>query len=126
MAPAAVSPLRVLVVDDEPLIAWALAETLGSKGDIVSEAANGAEAIRALANTPAPDVVLLDYGLPDTRNLELLTTVKQMAPQSRVVLMSAYYTPELAAEAFARGASRVVSKPMEMNDVPAIVHGRPS
>jgi CheY-like chemotaxis protein len=42
--------LRVLVVDDEPLICWSIAETLGHSGDVVTEAESGQAAIRALAN----------------------------------------------------------------------------
>ncbi len=72
-------PLRVLVVDDEPLICWSLAATLGDSGTMVTEAASGAAALRALAETRAPfDVVLLDYNLPDVQNLNLLSTVRRL------------------------------------------------
>lgn len=115
------SPLRVLVVDDEPLICWSLAETLGERGELVTEAASGDEAIRALASAPEPDVVLLDYQLPDSHDLSLLSTVRRLAPNSRVILMSAHYTPEIARQALALGACRVVGKPMDMHHVPALV-----
>jgi DNA-binding NarL/FixJ family response regulator len=114
-------PLRVLIVDDEPLICWSLAETLGECGEVVTEASDGEAAVRALANAPAPDVVLLDYQLPDSRDLRLLSTVRRLAPHSRVILMSAYCTPEIAKQALALGAYRVVSKPIDMHDVPALV-----
>jgi DNA-binding NtrC family response regulator len=117
------APLRVLVVDDEPLICWSLAETLGDSGDIVTEAGSGPEAMRALSEAKEPiDVVLLDYELPDVHNLSLLSTVRRLSPASRVILMSAYATPEIAKEALAQGAARVVNKPIDMHDVPALVH----
>jgi len=122
------APLRVLVVDDEPLMCWSLAETLAERGDIVTEAESGAAAVRALAGAREPiDVVLLDYNLPDVRDLSLLATVRRLSPSSRVILMSAYATPELAEHALALGAVRVVNKPIDMHDVPALVHdaGRP-
>lgn len=115
------SPLRVLVVDDEPLICWSLAETLGERGELVTEATTGDEAIRALASAPEPDVLLLDYQLPDSHDLSLLSTVRRLAPNSRVILMSAHYTPEIARQALALGACRVVSKPIDMHHVPALV-----
>jgi two-component system KDP operon response regulator KdpE len=116
-------PLRVLVVDDEPLICWSLAETLGGSGDIVTEAGSGAAAVRALSDARQPmDVVLLDYKLPDVNNLSLLAAVRRLSPSSRVILMSAFATPEVARDAFALGAARVVNKPIDMHDVPALVH----
>jgi two-component system KDP operon response regulator KdpE len=117
------APLRVLVVDDEPLICWSLAETLGDRGDVVSEAATGAAAIRAMSEATAPvDVVLLDYKLPDVNDLTLLSTMRRRWPASHIILMSAHLTPEIAKEALSRGASRVINKPIDMRDVPALVH----
>ena len=115
------SPLRVLVVDDEPLICWSLAETLGASGDQVTEAESGDAAIRMLTTAPAPDVVMLDYQLPDSRDLTLLQTVRRLAPRSRVILMSAYCTPDVANQALALGACRVVAKPLDIEEVPAMV-----
>src|SRR5579864_1731556 len=107
------SSLVVLVVDDEPLICWSLAETLGDRGDIVIEADTGAAAMRALSEAREPiDVVLLDYELPDVHNLSLLSAMRRLWPDSRVILMSAHATPEIAKEALALGVSRVISKPV--------------
>ena len=115
-------PLRVLVVDDEPLICWALAETLGAAGDIVAEADSAKGAIHALTNAPEPtDVVILDYQLPDSHDLGLLAKVRQLSPQSQVILMSVHCTPDVAKEALGIGAYRVLNKPLDMDDVPALV-----
>jgi DNA-binding NtrC family response regulator len=115
-------PLRVLVVDDEPLICWAIVETLGAAGDVVAEADSAKGAIHALTNAPEPmDVVLLDYQLPDSHDLRLLAKVRRLAPQSQVILMSAHCTPDIARDALGIGAYRVVNKPVDMHDVPALV-----
>src|SRR5215217_4385702 len=107
-------PLRVLIVDDEPLICWALAQTLSAAGEVVAEAGTAQAAIHALTTAPEPmDVVLLDYQLPDSRDLGLLSKVRQLAPQSQVILMSAFCTPEIANDALGIGAYRVMSKPLE-------------
>lgn len=114
--------VRVLIVDDEPLIRWALGETLVDRGYGVLEAGDGRGAVRVLGESPLPvEVVLLDYRLPDSNNLQLLATIRTLSPQSQVVLMTAYGTPEVAAEALRLGAFCVVNKPLEMQDVADLV-----
>jgi DNA-binding NtrC family response regulator len=121
--PVKKQPLRVLVVDDEPLIRWALAETLSDGGDLVTQANTGAAAVRALNEACEPiDVVMLDYKLPDVRNLSLLAAVRRLCPDSRVIVMSAYSTPDIAEAALALGATRVIAKPFDMRDVADMVH----
>jgi two-component system nitrogen regulation response regulator NtrX len=115
------SQLRVLIVDDEPLICGSLADTLGECGVVVTQAGNWVAAVRALVAAPEPDVVLLDFQLADSHDLTLLATVKRLAPHSQVVLMSAHCTPEIAREALAVGACLVVAKPLDMCVVPALV-----
>ena len=114
--------VRVLIVDDEPLIRWSLAETLTDNGYGVLQAGDGQGAVEALKDTPGPvDVILLDYRLPDSNNLQLLATIRATSPRSRVVLMTAYGTPEVAAEALRLGAVYVVNKPLDMQEVADLV-----
>ena len=114
--------LRVLIVDDEPLIRWSLAETLSDLGHAVVEAGDGAGAVRSLLAGLAPfDVVLLDYRLPDSDGLGLLSTIRTLAPKSAVIMMTAFGTPEVTSGALALGAYRVVSKPFEVYEIPALV-----
>jgi DNA-binding NtrC family response regulator len=115
--------LRVLVVDDEPLIRWSLAQTLEDGGDAVTEAESGEMAVHALTNAfPPPDVVLLDYRLPDSSDLGLLTTVRRLVPRSQVILMTAHCTPEVMSDALRLGAYRVIMKPFDLQTVAAFVH----
>ena len=108
--------LRVLVVDDEPLIRWAVTETLTQAGHEVLEAADGGSALRALRDaTEHVDVVLLDFRLPDCADLTLLSRIRKQSPDSAVVMMSAHATPEIAAEARALGAFDVLVKPFDVN-----------
>ena len=116
------APPTVLVVDDEALIRWSLAETLGDRGYLVTEATNGREAVAAIQHAGTPfDVVLLDYRLPDSADLRLLGTVKRLAPGSQVIMVTAHHSPELAQGATALGAFRVISKPFEMESLAAVV-----
>jgi DNA-binding NtrC family response regulator len=114
--------LDVLVVDDEPLIRWSLVETLTTAGHTVIEACDRAEVLRALTERGhVPDVVLLDYRLPDSNDLDLLATVRRLAPHSQVILMTAYGTPEIVSGARELGAYQVVSKPFEVLELAALV-----
>lgn len=106
--------LRVLVVDDEPLIRWAVVETLTQAGHQVMEAGDGRSALRALADAPHIDVVLLDMRLPDCTDLTLLSQIRQGSPRTAVVMMTAYATPELAAQARALGVYDVMAKPFDV------------
>ena len=114
--------LRVLVVDDEPLIRWSLSETLSDGGHLVREAGDAEMAMRALTDGERPfDVVLLDYHLPDSHDLALLSTIRQVAPSTVVIMMTAYSTPEMSDAALRIGAYRVVPKPFEVHDIAALV-----
>ena len=114
--------VSVLIVDDEPLIRWSLAETLTDRGYGVLEAGDGRGAVEALSDAPSPiDVIMLDYRLPDSNGLQLLARIRALSPGSRVVLMTAYGTPEVLAEALRLGAVCVVNKPIEMHDVADLI-----
>jgi DNA-binding NtrC family response regulator len=113
--------LRVLVVDDESLIRWAMAETLAHAGWEVSEAGSAKEALQRLTADAAPDVILLDYRLPDSSDLRLLESIRRTVPNSRVIMMTAFGTAAMQAGAIELGAYRIMSKPVEMRDLAALV-----
>lgn len=108
--------LRVLVVDDESLIRWAVSETLTRAGHDVVQASDGQSALRALGEMGQDiDAVLLDLRLPDCTDLTLLSRIRSLVPACAVVLMTAYATPEVAAEARALGAFAVMAKPFDVD-----------
>ena len=114
--------LHVLVVDDEPLIRWSLAETLVDAGHSVTEAGDGETAVRLVTDDGKFfDVVVLDYRLPDSKDLNLLASIRRAAPKSAVIMMTAYGTPDLAVGALKLGAYRVVPKPFEVRDMADLV-----
>jgi DNA-binding NtrC family response regulator len=113
-------PLRVLVVDDELLIRWSLSETLLEAGHDVTEAQDGKSAIRAVTAS-APDVVLLDFRLPDSDSLDLLAKIRRLSPHSQVILVTAFRTPEIEKGALDLGAYRIVGKPFEIRELAALV-----
>jgi DNA-binding NtrC family response regulator len=116
MQPGKTPRPNVLVVDDEALIRWSLAESLTNAGYHVLEAPDRKSALQFFK--PGPDgacVVLLDLRLPDSQDLSLLQHIRAIAPQCRVIIMTAHGTPELAEEALRVGAFRVVDKPFDLD-----------
>lgn len=112
----------VLIVDDESLIRWSLAESLESADCRVLEAASAREALDLVARQPNDiSVILLDLRLPDSNDLSLLRRIRQISPRSRVILMTAYGSPEILAEALTAGASNVLSKPFDMGNVVGLI-----
>ena len=111
-------PRHALVVDDEVLIRWSVSETLTDLGLTVEQAGDAAGALRVIAGASAPfDVVILDLRLPDTDDLSLLGRVRQLMPTALVVLMTAFGTPEVIAEASELGAFAVLNKPFELEEL---------
>jgi DNA-binding NtrC family response regulator len=115
-------PFTVLVVEDEALLRWAIAELLRRCGHSVIEATSADKARDAMGQTAEPiDVVLLDFRLPDSNDLRLLEEVRRRSPQSAVVLMTACDTPELVQGALERGAYCVLNKPFDLHDVEGLI-----
>ncbi len=105
----------VLVVDDEQLIRWSLAERLRSEGHEVLEAGTGAEALERARD--GVDLVLLDYKLPDIDGLTVLRRIKELDPDVLVILLTAYASVDTAVEAMKEGAFHFANKPFDLDDV---------
>ncbi len=114
--------MPVLIVDDEPLIRWSLAESLQARGYDVIEADSARAALERLTEREDIGVVLLDLKLPDSKDLSLLRWVRQCYRHSRVILMTAHGTTEVLQEALGAGAFRAVSKPFDLDQIVEIVH----
>src|SRR5688572_14741178 len=109
----------ILVVDDEALIRWSLAERLKSEGYELLEAETGAAALEKLPE--GVDLVLLDYKLPDTDGVSVLRAIKEFDQDILVILLTAYATVETAVEAMKQGAYHFANKPFNLDDVMATV-----
>ncbi|MEM1329284.1 MAG: sigma-54 dependent transcriptional regulator [Planctomycetota bacterium] len=114
---------RVLVVDDDPIVAESLAELLTREGYDAATAFNAVEASQALdeaANEPAGPgrpprpfgVVICDINMPGTDGLKLLRQIHERHPAVVVVMLTGYGTVETAVEALRLGASDFLTKPV--------------
>ena len=79
-------------------------------------------AVQVVTDAAVPfDVALLDLRLPDSNDLTLLSRLRRLTPMTRVILMTAFGTPEMSQDALDRGAYCVLNKPFEMNALPPLV-----
>jgi two-component system, NtrC family, response regulator AtoC len=109
----------ILVVDDEQLIRWSLAERFRADGHDVVEAENGREALERVRE--GVDLVLLDYKLPDVDGVTVLRRIKDFDPDVQVILLTAYANVETTVEAMKIGAYHFANKPFNLDDVALVV-----
>lgn len=107
---------RILVVDDEPPIRRLLRTGLGSQDYVVIEAATGTSALAAIA-ADAPDLVILDLGLPDMQGLDVLRALRLAGGSIPVVILSSRDDEAGKVAAFDIGADDYVTKPFGMNEL---------
>lgn len=116
------SATRVLVVDDEPLVRWSIAETLRAHGFEIVEAADARSALIAVLDVATePDAVLLDLKLPDSDDLSLLSSIRRILPRVPVILMTAFGSQELLEEARQLGVFTVLDKPFELDELDLLI-----
>jgi DNA-binding NarL/FixJ family response regulator len=88
---AEASPIRILVVDDHPVVRQGVAGLVGGHPDmrVVGEASNGREAIQQF-RAHHPDVVLMDLQMPEMNGLDALMAIRDEAPEARIIVLTTY------------------------------------
>ena len=114
------NPGLILVVDDEKTQRETLARAVASWGHQVLTAAEG-EAALDLVKDHAVDLILTDLRMPGLSGVELLQRCRQKRPDIGVILMTAYGTIENAVEAMKSGAVDFLPKPIDLDQLEAIV-----
>ena len=116
------TPVRVLVVDDEPSLAELLASVLRYEGWTVKTAGNGADAVRT-AREFRPDAVVLDIMLPDFNGLEVMRRLRAEVPQVCVLFLTARDAVEDRVAGITAGGDDYVTKPFSLEEVLARLRG---
>lgn len=105
------SPLRIMLVDDHPLLRQAVSTFLEQENIIViNEADSGEQLLHQLEYAPAPDAVLIDIDLPGISGIETTRKLRQMSPDLPVICMSVRDEPSLITAALRAGACGYVRK----------------
>ncbi len=111
---------KILIVEDEKLLRMSLRAMLSKAGYEVTEAETGSGAMTRV-QLDEPDLVLLDYRLPDTTGIEVLRGVREAAPEVGVILVTAYSSINTAVEAIKLGAYDYLNKPISQDDLLATI-----
>ena len=107
---------KILLADDETTFRETFTKVLQEEGLSVTEVSNGADAIDA-AMKETFEVAILDIRMPGPDGLKVLREIMLMKPQTRVIMITAFGTVEMAVEAIKLGASDYVVKPVVMDDI---------
>jgi two-component system response regulator HydG len=117
-SPVAAPPAggKLLVVDDQRNMRATTAIVLRAAGHAVEEAEDGASAVQRV-QSESFDVVLTDLRMPNVDGMEVLRAIQQVAPETQVIVMTAYGTIESAVEAIRRGAYDFLAKPFKEDEL---------
>jgi DNA-binding NtrC family response regulator len=112
---------RILVVDDEPSNRKILEQMLARTGYTVEMANDGSEALKRLESCQ-PDLILLDYMMPDVSGMDVLKELRKRQDDTPVIMITAYGTVERAVEAMQEGAYDFITRPFKPEHIALVVH----
>jgi DNA-binding NarL/FixJ family response regulator len=111
---------RLLIADDHTLVAEACKSLLEPEFEVVGIADNGRALLRA-AFELKPDIVILDIAMPELNGLDAGDQIKRALPATKLIYLTMNLSPEVAAEAFRRGASGYVVKASAASELVASI-----
>jgi YesN/AraC family two-component response regulator len=106
--------LSILVVDDNPSMAKALADILDVKGFKIYTAYSGAEALEILRDNRV-DILLTDVKMPNMNGVELYLETKKTHPALTTILMTAYAADDIIQQGMAEGIKTMLTKPVDID-----------
>ncbi len=107
---------RVLITDDEKNMRWVLGQALSAEGYEVIEAADGKEALAAVAEQ-APDLMVLDHKMPAPDGMEVLKRLRSKGNTFPIIMLTAHGNVATAVAAMKAGASEYLTKPFDLEEL---------
>jgi CheY-like chemotaxis protein len=118
LLPARVKSRNILVIEDDPDVRRVIVECLGLIGYEVTEAPNGTEGLAAIA-LAKPDLLVVDYAMPDMTGAEVISKAREMVGELPVILATGY--ADMAAVERLAGKPAILRKPFDINSLGAAV-----
>jgi len=113
--------LRVMIVDDEPIVGKRLGPALEKNGFEVEAYLDPAQALARLGERDF-DIVVTDFRMEELDGIQVLTHVMESCPDTRVILITGYATVEVAREALVKGAFDFIAKPFKPKELRAVIN----
>jgi ATP-dependent Lon protease len=111
----------ILAVDDEEIARTNIRHVLTKQGHEVHEAGNGVEALEKVQNQEF-DLIITDLKMEKMDGLQLLETIKRIAPHTDIIMITGYATVDSAVDALTKGAAYYLAKPFKLDDLRATVN----
>jgi len=115
-------PKSVLIVDDEKLLVRTLSNALKEAGYKIAVAGSAEQADKHVFGDPPFDLILLDNRLPNQSGMDVVKRVRDRSVKSKVILMTAYETPEVKAEAKRLKVELYMRKPFDLTVLLEEIH----
>ncbi len=112
--------LRILVLDDEPIVGKRLRPALAKAGHEVDVVATGAEALAAI-DERRYDIVVTDIRMEGVDGLDVLRHVRARSPRTLVIMITGFATVDVARDALTTGAFDFIAKPFKLDDLRAAI-----
>ena len=114
----------VWIIDDDQSMRWVLDKTLSNNGYEVSAFESGSVALASFKRTAPgdrPSLIITDVRMPGINGFELLKQIKNISPQTPIIVMTAYTDLDTTVQAFHEGAFEYLPKPFDIDDALELV-----
>ena len=112
---------KILVIDDDPKVAWILSEGLAAKYEFVS-ARDGIEGLQ-MVSTEKPDLILLDIKMPGMSGIEVLEKLNKLDERPEVIMVSGHGDTNYVVDSIKQGAAEFVNKPFDVQEIEIHING---
>jgi len=107
----------ILVIDDQSDMGWIMSRIFHERGHKVIVSRSGKEGLKKFMGRKDFDLIFLDIKLPDVNGFDVLEQIKRTSPGSKVIIITAFGSPEARQEALVRGAFAFLDKPIQVAEM---------